>query len=70
MVTRATVKNSGSKPKIAKRVAGSVPANRHMPKKPSDNPSRWWEVIMQQIRGMPRAAGLLLVNVQNNTHAV
>ena len=38
-VTRATVRNTGSKPVTASRVAGSVPANRHMPKKPSKSPS-------------------------------
>ena len=42
---RATVRNSGSNPDTASRVAGSVPANRHMPRKPSNNPSFFWEIV-------------------------
>ena len=46
---RATVRNHGSNPDTASRVAGSVPANRHMPMKPSNNPSFLWEVVMGQV---------------------
>lgn len=38
MVMRAAVRNSGSNPCTASRVAGSVPANSTMPKKASSRP--------------------------------
>src|SRR5271166_4982433 len=46
IVIRAAVRNSGSRPVSARRVAGRVPANRHIPKKPSNEPSLWREVVI------------------------
>jgi hypothetical protein len=43
---RATVRNNGSSPYIASRVAGSVPANKPMPMNPSNNPNYSREVVI------------------------
>src|SRR5712692_1581080 len=54
--TRAAVRNSGSNPNTASRVAGSVPANKHMPKKPSKNPSFAREEVMARENARQRTA--------------
>jgi hypothetical protein len=36
---RAAVRNKGSSPDMASRVAGSVPAKKPMPMNPSNNPN-------------------------------
>jgi hypothetical protein len=43
---RAAVRNNGSNPDMASRVAGSVPANRLMPVKPSNNPNFSRKVVI------------------------
>lgn len=56
---RATVRKKASSPDKASRVAGSVPANRHMPAKPSNNPSLRWEVAMNgRYEQSPRYDGI------------
>jgi hypothetical protein len=45
IVARATVRKKGSKPATASRVAGNVPANMHMPTKPSNNPNLSREML-------------------------
>src|SRR5580704_11640847 len=63
---RATVRNNGSKPATASRVAGSVPANRPMPMQPSNSPSLSRDLVTRGLHPATQAPSNDLAGIKNS----